>query len=82
MSMNRDDPNISSRGLFGAYDRATQRVPIHSPEAGSFQFSQSPPTPTGLPSFMEMAQGCLALCPLIAFHSKKPSTGTIQCRRR
>jgi hypothetical protein len=30
----------------------TANVRIHSPEAGSFQFSHSPPRPKGLPSFM------------------------------
>jgi hypothetical protein len=29
-------------------------------------------------SFIAIAYGCFALCPLIAFHSKKPSTGTMQ----
>src|SRR5262245_55479782 len=53
-------------------------VRIHSPEAGSFQFSQIPARPNGEPSFIAIAYGCLALCPLMAFHSKKPSTGTIQ----
>jgi hypothetical protein len=33
----------------------TAKVRIHSPEAGSFQFSQSPPMPNGRPSFMAMA---------------------------
>src|SRR4051812_10806554 len=47
-------------------------VRIHSPEAGSFQFSQMPPTPKGRPSFMAIAYGCLAFCPLIAIHSKEP----------
>ena len=41
----------------------------HSPEVGSFHFSQSPPRPNGLPSFIAIAQGCLAFEPLIA--SKK-----------
>jgi hypothetical protein len=55
---------------------------IHSPELGSFQFSQMPAIPNGEPSFMGMAYGCLALCALMAFHSKKPSTGTMQRRPR
>jgi hypothetical protein len=29
---------------------------------------------------MATAYGCFAFCPLIAFHSKKPSTGTMQRR--
>src|SRR5262249_62272245 len=33
------------------------------------------------PYSIAMENGCLAFCPLIAFHSKKPSTGTIQRRR-
>jgi hypothetical protein len=57
-------------------------VRIHSPEVGSFQFSHSPPMPNGLPSFMAMAKGSFACWPLIAFHSKKPSTGTMHRRRR
>ena len=36
--------------------------------------------PNGLPSFMAMAYGCLTFWPLIAFHSKKPSTGRMQRR--
>src|SRR6266404_9693003 len=55
-------------------------VRIHSPEAGSFQFSQMPAIPNGAPSFMAIAYGCFAFWPLIAFHSKKPSTGTMQRR--
>jgi hypothetical protein len=45
------------------------------PLAGSrtFQLSQVPPSPNGLPSFIAMAKGCFIL-PLVAFHSKKPST--------
>src|SRR5262249_39153487 len=57
-------------------------VRIHSPDVGSFQFSQIPARPNGEPSFMAMAYGCFALCPLMAFHSKNPSTGTIQRRVR
>ena len=38
-------------------------VRIHSPEAGSFQFSQMPAIPNGLPSLMAMAYGCFAFCP-------------------
>src|SRR5262249_47989742 len=57
-------------------------VRIHSPEAGSFQFSQMPAIPNGEQSFIAMAYGCFDFCPLIAFHSKKPSTGTIQRRLR
>jgi hypothetical protein len=38
--------------------------------------------PNGEPSFMAMANGCLDFWPLIAFHSKKPSTGTMQRRLR
>jgi len=33
----------------------TANVLIHSPEAGSFQFSQMPAIPNGLPSFMAIA---------------------------
>jgi len=44
-------------------------VRIHSPDAGSFQFSQMPARRKGAPSFMAIAQGCFAFCPLIAFHS-------------
>src|SRR3954471_18260562 len=57
-------------------------VRIHSPEVGSFQFSQIPEIPNGEPSFMAIAKGCFAFWPLIAFHSKKPSTGTMQRRLR
>jgi len=31
------------------------KVRIHSPEAGSFQFSQIPASPKGAPSFMAIA---------------------------
>src|SRR6266576_7040869 len=55
-------------------------VRIHSPEVGFFQFSQIPEIPNGAPSFMAIAYGCFAFWPLIAFHSKKPSTGTMQRR--
>src|SRR6266699_6176003 len=58
------------------------KVRIHLPEAGSFQFSQIPAMPNGAPSFMAIAYGCFAFGPLIALHSKKPSTGTIQRRLR
>ena len=51
------------------------KCPTPLTELGSFQFSQMPAMPNGEPSFMAMAYGCLALCPLIAFHSKKPSAG-------
>jgi hypothetical protein len=37
-----------------------------------------PAMPNGAPSFIAIAYGCFALWPLIAFHSKKPSTGTMQ----
>src|SRR6516225_7909605 len=60
----------------------TAKVLIHSPDAGSFQFSHSPAMPNGEPSFMAMAYGCFARWPLIAFHSKKPSTGRMHRRRR
>ena len=43
---------------------------------------QIPAMPNGAPSFMAIAYGRLAFCPLIAFHSKKPSTGTVQRRLR
>jgi hypothetical protein len=33
----------------------TAKVRIHSPEDRSFQFSQRPPIPNGLPSFMAIA---------------------------
>jgi hypothetical protein len=33
----------------------TANVRIHSPEAGSFQFSHKPPMPNGRPSFMAIA---------------------------
>jgi hypothetical protein len=56
------------------------KVRIHSPVLGSFQFSQRPAIPNGEPSFIAIAKGCFAFCPLIAFHSKKPSTGTMQRR--
>src|SRR6476646_238454 len=56
-------------------------VRIHSPAIGSFQFSQRPPRPNGRPSFMAIAYGCLAFCPLIAIHSKNPSTGMMQASR-
>jgi hypothetical protein len=36
----------------------------------------------GAPSFIAIAYGCFAFWPLIAFHSKKPSTGTMQRRLR
>src|SRR5947207_13064945 len=58
------------------------KVLTHSPGDGSFQFSQIPAMPNGAPSFMAIAYGCFAFCPLIAFHSKKPSTGTMQRRLR
>src|ERR1700746_3910955 len=58
------------------------KVRVHSPEVGSFQFSQIPAIPNGAPSFMAIAYGCFAFWALIAFHLKKPSTGTIQRRRR
>src|SRR5437660_11344731 len=58
------------------------KVRIHSLEAGSFQFSHIPAIPNGAPSFMAIAYGCFAFCTLIAFHSKKPSTGTMQRRLR
>jgi hypothetical protein len=40
-----------------------------------------PAIPKGEPSRIAIANGCLAFSPLIAFHSKKPSTGRIQRRR-
>jgi hypothetical protein len=52
------------------------KVRTHSP-AALFQFSHSAATPKGEPSFIAMAYGCFALS-LIAFHSKKPSIGTMQ----
>src|SRR6266404_9906965 len=55
------------------------KVRIHSPEAGSFQFSQMPARRARHPSSLSR-RGCFALWPLIAFHSKKPSTGTMQRR--
>src|SRR5262245_9365352 len=55
---------------------------ITSPEPGAFQFSQMPAIPNGAPSFIPIAYGCFAFSPLIAFHSKKPSTGTMQRRLR
>jgi hypothetical protein len=58
------------------------KVRTHSPEVGSRQFSQIPPMPNGLASFMAMAKGCFTFRPLIAFHSKKPSTGRMQRRLR
>src|SRR6202040_3389980 len=58
------------------------KVRIHSPVLGSFQFSQRPAIPNGEPSFIAIAKGCFAFCPLIAFHSKKPCTGTMQRRAR
>src|SRR5437660_3762335 len=58
------------------------KVRIHSLEAGSFQFSHIPAIPNGAPSFMAIAYGCFAFWPLMAFHSKKPSTGTMQRRLR
>jgi hypothetical protein len=33
----------------------TAKVPIHSPEAGSFQFSQMHAMPNGVPSFIAIA---------------------------
>src|SRR5256885_6895192 len=60
----------------------TANVLIQSPDPGSFQFSQSPAMPNGVPSFIAIAYGCFAFWPLIAFHSKKPSTGTMHRRRR
>jgi len=56
------------------------KVRSHSPVRGLRQFSQSPARPNGELSFMAMAQGCLARAPLMARHSKKPSTGTMQRR--
>ena len=47
----------------------------HPPEVGSFQFSQSPPRPNGLPSFIAIAQGCLAFEPLIASIRKSRRLG-------
>jgi hypothetical protein len=46
----------------------TANVRSHSPEAGRFQFFQMPAMPNGAPSFMAIANGCLAFCPLMAFH--------------
>ena len=57
-------------------------VRIHSPEVCSFQLSQIPARPNGAPSVRSIAYGCFALCPVRAFHSKKPSTGTMQRRLR
>ena len=57
-------------------------VRIHSPEAGSFQFSQIPAMPNGPPSLMAIAYGCFALWPLIARHSKKPPAGARQSKGR
>jgi hypothetical protein len=36
--------------------------------------------PKGEPVLIAMAKGCLAFCPLMAFHSKKPSIGRMQRR--
>ncbi len=58
------------------------KVRCHSPELGSFQFSQTPARPNGAPSLIAMAWGCFAFSPLVAFHSKKPSTSTMQRRLR
>ena len=48
------------------------KVRIHSPDVGSFQFSQSPPMPNGMPSFKAMAKGCFARCPLILISHAQP----------
>ena len=56
-------------------------VLTHSSLTGSFQFSHSPAIPNGEPSFIAMAKGCFGFCPLIAFHSKKPSIGRMHRRR-
>src|SRR3954468_9390339 len=61
---------------------STQKVRTHSPVAGSFQFSHRPARPKGERSFMAIAYGCFAFEPRIARHSKNPSIGRMQRRRR
>ena len=75
---------MSQRGCDGRREasRAGDPSRTHSLEVGSRQYSHKPPIPNGLPSFMAMAYGCLALWPLMAFHSKKPSTGRMHRRLR
>jgi hypothetical protein len=51
------------------------------PRCRVFQFYQMPPRPNGLPFFIPIAKGCLAFWPLIAFHSKMLSTGTMRAAR-
>src|SRR5262245_3782746 len=60
----------------------TAKVRTQASPPGFCQFSQMPASANGLPDFMAMAKGCLALVPLIAFHSKKLSTGNRHLRRR
>jgi hypothetical protein len=53
------------------------KVRCHSPELGSFQFSQTPVRPNGAPSHRD-GIGLLRLQPFDAFHSKKLPTSTMQ----
>src|SRR5262247_1879345 len=57
-----------------------QNVRTISPLSGCRHPSQIPAMPNGLPDFMAMANGCFALAPFTAFHSKKLSTGTMHRR--
>ena len=54
----------------------TAKVRTHSSVFGRFQFAQIPASANGSPDFIPMADGCFALAPLIARHSKKLSIGS------
>src|SRR5262249_51607463 len=63
-------------------------VRSHSPEAGSFQFSQIPAIPNGAPSFMAIAYGCLALWHRLPFekavdrhNAAAPAVRIAKCRK-
>jgi hypothetical protein len=59
-------------------------VRIHSPEAGSFQFSQMPAMPNGAPPFMAIAYGCFLLTldlQHMARHRRPDPITTRQCEK-
>jgi hypothetical protein len=76
--------NLAAGEIAADNDTPTWPLPVaeHLGRNGLGRVDGFDPIPNGLPSFMAMAYGCLAVWPLIAFHSKKPSTGRMQRRLR
>jgi hypothetical protein len=53
----------------------------HAPDAGSFQFSQTPARPKAARSFIAMAQSRLAFCPPSTRRSRPPAGRSAACGR-